>query len=424
MIFLLLLLCCAPLSAFADESKFAVSEINLIGNQVTKPWVIERELRFDVEDSVNTNDLEAARLRLLSLGIFNNVRIDYDSEGAVTVQVSEQFRYIPVTGASAIEGSLSDALRDPSRMLDVVVFTAGLADINHRGNAGMVGILTEFGARTGLSLQYSTRWLSPRKPFSLRFGLFSMRISDRHASVLGVSRRLRNDGAYIDISTRRGAPSRVGLAMRYDHIKDRADEFSSGALHDVAWFSPYIILDRRNLEWYPTDGLFIRGDLDNAFGSSSFIRSRATASCYIPVTSGTRPLLFAARAIGGTAQDRAPAWAHYYFGFYDKLRGYASVQTEATSYLAAEFEMRFPITPEYSFDFPWFGRYGDDIPFWIGGGFFFQRAQTQFGGARNDVYAYGTAFHFRFPYVQILEASVARNRDNEYDVVLETGIRF
>lgn len=55
---------------------------------------------------------------------------------------------------------------------------------------------------------------------------------------------------------------------------------------------------------------------------------------------------------------------------------------------------------------------------------FFERAQTQLAGLRNDVYAYGASLHFRFPYVQILEASVARNRDNEFDVVFEHGIRF
>ena len=406
------------------EPRFQVAEIVLIGNHVTKPWVIERELHFDVEDSVSISDLEAARLRLLSLELFNNVHVDYDDEGVVTVQVSEQFRFIPVTGASAVEGSFNDALKDPSRIMDIVVFTAGVADINHRGNGGAVGVLTEFGARTGVNVQYKTRWLSQRKPLALNFGLFSMRISDRHASVLGVARRLRNDGAYVDVATRRGAPSRLGLILRYDHVKDPDDIFSEGALYDVAWISPYLILDRRNLEWYPTNGMFARGDLDVASGTASFLRSRAVLSVYRPLTKGRRPLLIAARAIGGTLQDHTPSWGHFFFGFYDKLRGYSSVQTEAANYLAGEIELRFPITREVSFDVPLAGRYGDDIPFWIGGALFFERAQTQLAGLRNDVYAYGASLHFRFPYVQILEASVARNRDNEFDVVFEHGIRF
>ena len=78
--FILVLLLCSPLLAQCSPT-FQVSEIVLIGNQITKPWVIERELRFDVEDSVTAKDLETARLRLLSLGIFNNVRVDLDDEG-------------------------------------------------------------------------------------------------------------------------------------------------------------------------------------------------------------------------------------------------------------------------------------------------------------------------------------------------------
>jgi outer membrane protein assembly factor BamA len=424
MIFLFAIFCLFTSLFAQDEPRFQVAEIVLIGNQVTKPWVIERELHFDVEDSVSASDLDAARLRLLSLELFNNVHVDYDEEGVVTVQVSEQFRFIPVTGASAVEGSFGDALKDPGRIMDIVVFTAGVADINHRGNGGMVGVLTEFGARTGFSVQYKTRWLSPRKPIALHFGLYSMRISDRHASVQNISRRLENRGAFFDVATRRGAPSRLGLVLRYDHIQDPVDAFSPGARYDVAWISPYVILDRRNLEWYPTNGFFARGDIDFASGKSAFVRSRAALSIYRPLTRGKRPLLIAARGIGGTLQDNTPTWGRYFFGFYDKLRGYASVQTEAANYLAGEIEMRFPISPEYVFDVPFVGRYGDDIPFWVGGGLFFQRAQTQLAGLRDDVYAYGAALHFRFPYVQILEASVARNRDDDIDVVFETGIRF
>ena len=251
MLILLVLLLCSPLFA-TDSTPFQVSEIVLVGNLITQPWVIERELRFDVEDSVTTEDLEAAHLRLLSLGIFNNARVDYDDEGVVTVQVSEQFRFIPVFGADAVEGSLGDALKEPDRIMDIVVVTAGVADINHRGTGAVVSALGEFGARSGLSIEYRTRWLSPRKPVALSFGLRSMRVSDRHASVLGYSRRLRNDRAYFDIATKRSAPSRVGVLLKYDRVKE-GDEFpATGINYETVWIAPCIILECRTLEWYPT----------------------------------------------------------------------------------------------------------------------------------------------------------------------------
>lgn len=422
-IVLLILLLCSSLVANA-ETPFRVSKIVLSGNRVTKPWVIERELRFQVNDSISTADLEKAKLRLLSLAIFNNVRVENDANGVVTVHVSEQFRFIPILNADPVEGSLNDALKDPGSLMDIVVFTAGVADINHRGNAGMVGVLTEFGARTGLSVQYRTRWLARNKPVALLMGVYSLKISDRHASVNGLSRRLRNNGAYVDVATRRGAASRLGIQLRFDHVEERDTAPAAGYRHDVGWVSPYFILDRRDLEWYPTNGMFMRGDVDQAFGSVQFVRSRLSASTYLPFTKGLRSFVLAARAYGGTLQDATPPWARYYFGFSDKFRGYASTQIEAANFLAGELELRFPITREVTYDVPLVGRYGEDIPFWLGGALFFERAQTQLDGTRNDIYAYGAALHVRFPYVQVIEMSTAYNRENELDIVFETGVRF
>ncbi|MBK6764973.1 MAG: BamA/TamA family outer membrane protein [bacterium] len=423
MLFLYLLFLAAPLFA-APELRFQVAEISLIGNHVTKPWVIERELHFDVEDSVSVDDLEAARLRLLSLGIFNNVRVDHDEEGAVTVEVSEQFRFIPVFGADAVEGSFNDALKEPKRLMEIIVFTVGVADLNHTGAAATVNVLGEFGARSGVSVDYRTRWLAQRMPYYLGFGLRSLRISDRHAAVLGVSRKLRNDRAYLEFATRSGAPSRLGLALRYDHVKEEDRAPADGNEYHTAWANPYIVFDRRNLEWYPTDGVFVRGDLDQAFGTIPFTRSRAVAAAYLPLVHCSRGPAVAARAYGGTTQDKTPPWARYYFGFGEKFRGYSSVKTEAANYLAAECELRFPITREITYDVPLVGRYGQDIPFWLGGSLFMQRAQTQIDGTRTDMWAYGAALHIRFPYVQILEASIARNRDDDLDLVFSTGLRF
>lgn len=423
MFILWLLLLASPL--FAEPApKVQVAEIVLVGNMVTKPWVIERELHFDVEDSISTEDLEAARLRLLSLGVFNNVRVDYDDEGAVTVQVSEQFRFIPVLGTDAVEGAFSDALKEPSRLMEIVVFTVGVADINHRGSGAMVGVLGEFGARSGLNVEYRTRWLSQRYPYAMSFGLRSLRVSDRHASVLGYSRRLRNDRAFFELATRSGAPTRVGLNLRYDHIKEDDLLPATGKNYDTGWINPFISLDRRNLEWYPTSGIFLRGDIEQAVGTVSFMRSRAVAACYIPLAAGARGPSIAARAYGGTAQNNTPAWARYYFGFVDKFRGYSSIQTEAANYLAAECELRFPITREITYDVPLAGRYGQDIPFWLGGALFIQRQQTQLDGLRDDGYAYGAALHIRFPYVQVFEISAAQNRSKDFDFVFSTGLRF
>ncbi|MCB9367262.1 MAG: BamA/TamA family outer membrane protein [Calditrichaeota bacterium] len=421
---LLLPLLCLLFYSCACAQSFVVSKIELTGNRTTKDWVILRELRFSVGDSVSSDDLEFARLRLLSLQLFNNVRVTSDDQNVVQVTVSEQFRFIPILAASPVEGTLNDALKQPDRIMHIVVFSVGGADINHMGTGADVGVFGEFGARSGLNVKYRTRWFSQALPLAIEFGGQSLEISDRHSTVLGLERKLRNNRAYIKLATRSGAPSRLGLALMYDGVQPKQQTPGLKDNYDIAWIAPFVILDRRNLEWYPTDGLFVRGDLEQAIGSDLFTRSSGIAALYLPFASGARAPVLASRLYGGTTTNSAPPWAHYYHGFSTGFRGYSSVQTEAESFLSGECEFRFPITRETSYNVPYVGRYGKDIPFWIGGAVFAERAETRLDGARNNVWAVGAALHVRFPYVQVVEASISRNRDNDFDIVFESGVRF
>lgn len=411
-------------ACFAQDAEFLVTDIEIIGNQTTKEWVILRELRFDTEDMVTRDELDQARLRLLSLGIFNNVRIDTDEEGVVTIQVSEQFRYIPVFDVSPVEGTINDALEKPGEAGKILVVTLGAADINHQGSSALAAATAQVGARTGFSLDYSSRWLSPKLPIVLRFGGRVMKVSDRHASVLGYELKSKGEVGYIEVATRRGAPSRVGLQLFYQGLHESNEFPARGRDYSSLFINPFVALDRRNLEWYPTEGLYARADAEYVLDSPDFVRSRAIAAAYIPFASGGRGPSLAARLYGGTSDSKTPTWAHYYFGFADEVRSYASEQTEAANYLSGEMELRFPITREITYDVPFVGRYGQDIPFWLAGALFVERAQLSLDGNREDLMGYGGALHIRFPYVQVFELSYAWNRDGEGQFVAATGVRF
>jgi outer membrane protein assembly factor BamA len=408
----------------AQEASFQVTGIEIIGNQTTKEWVILRELQFDADDTVTRDELDLARLRLLSLGIFNNVRIDTDEEGVVTIQVSEQFRYIPVFDVSPVEGTINDAFKRPGEAGKILVVTFGAADINHQGSSALAAATAQVGARTGFSLDYSSRWLSRSLPIVLRFGGRVMKISDRHASILGYERKSQSEVGYIEVATRRGAPSRIGLQLFYQGLHESKEFPSQGRNYSSLFINPFVALDRRNLEWYPTEGIYARTDIEYVLDSPDLVRSRAIAAAYIPFASGGRGPSLAARLYGGTSDSKTPTWAHYYFGFADEVRGYASVQTEAANYLSGEMELRFPLTREITYDVPWVGRYGQDIPFWLAGALFVERAQLSLDGARKDLLGYGGALHLRFPYVQVFELSYAWNRDGEGQFVAATGVRF
>ncbi|MCC6476273.1 BamA/TamA family outer membrane protein [bacterium] len=422
LVLLILLVCVAP--GFAQDAAIQVSAIEIIGNQTTKEWVILRELQFDAEDRVTREELDRARLRLLSLGIFNNVRIDTDDEGVVTIQVSEQFRYIPVFDVSPVEGTINDALTKPGDAMKILVVTFGAADINHRGTSALAAATAQVGARTGFSLDYSSRWLSPSLPIVLRFGGRAVRVSNRHASVLGYELKSKSEVAYVEVATRRGAPSRIGLQFLYQGLHESDEYPAQGRDYSSLFINPFVALDRRNLEWYPTEGIYARTDIEYVLDSPDFVRSRGIAAAYVPFAKGGRGPSIAARLYGGISDSKTPAWAHYYFGFADEVRGYASEQAEAANFLSGEMELRFPITREITYDVPLVGRYGQDIPFWLGGALFVERAQLSLDGAREDLLGYGGAVHLRFPYVQVFEFSYAWNQNGEGQFIMATGVRF
>jgi outer membrane protein assembly factor BamA len=424
---LILLLLCTPLFAQdgdATAEDFVIQDIQIIGNNHTKEWVIRRELNFKIGDRIFLDDMEVARNRLLNLQIFNNVFIEGDEEGIVTVEVSEQFQYIPIAGLSATDGRTQDAFTDFSKFFDIMTATVGFADLNHRGNGATASGSFAFGASTGFTLAYSSRWFSPHLPLRVKMGLHTLLVSDKHASVMDSTRRLRSQSAFVSFGTRAGARTQLGTELRFQRIVRKKPRQFERSEYNSYWISPFAILDHRDLEWYPSNGAFAKASFDAVSGDTPFVRSQYMISNYIPLSTKHRPALVAMRFAGATATASTPDWAHYYFGFTSLLRGYSSQKSEASTYLLGDLELRIPVSKERTYNIPILGQYGRNVPFWWGLVFFGERAQLQLSGLRQETWAAGAGIHVRVPWVQIVELVWAYNRDSEHDFIIQSGVLF
>lgn len=416
-------------ACFAQESDegvegFVIRDIEIIGNNHTKEWVIRRELHFEVGDRILFDDMEAARNRLLNLQIFNNVFIEGDDEGTVTVEVSEQFQYIPLAGLSATDGRTQDAFTDLNKFFDIMTATVGFADLNHRGHGGIASGSFRFGASTGFALTYSTRWLSPKLPIRFKTGLRTLLVSDKHASVLDTTRRLRDQQAFVLFGTREGAKKRLGAQLMFQRIVRKTPQPTERRQYRTFWVSPFAILDRRNLEWYPSTGFLAKVSGDAVTGDTPFVRSQYMIADYLPLVDKHRPPVVALRLAGATTTASTPDWAHYYFGFSSLLRGYSSIKSEASTYLLGDVELRIPVSRERLYNIPILKSYGHNIPFWWGLVFFGERAQLQLHGTRQETWAAGAGIHVRVPWVQIVELVWAYNNESDHDVVIQSGVLF
>lgn len=424
-----LLLALAVGSGLTAAPRFKVSALQMTGNRITKPWVLERELGFAPGDFVDSTGFLYARNRLHNLSIFNDVVVARAGGDTVGISVNESWHYLPVLALSLTDGQVSDihSLKD---MFDIATLMFGGSDINFRGTAARLYALGEVGATEGVSLAYDTRWLSPSLPLAATLRFQNMRITDRHSSVLDSSRHLRLIRLSALAATRRGAPSRIGAELRYDAVQQEEASPAEGRTDRTFWVTPFAIIDRRKLEWYPGPGSYADVRANIVTGTAEFVRTQGELRGYFPIEScwflrdDHRPAMLALRVRGATSANATPSWAHYYAGFNDAFRGYRGDKFEAAGYLAAEAELRLPLTRERTYNVGSLGGYGRRLPWGLSVVFAAERFEQQLDGHRDNGLAGVAGLLVRLPIVQLVECDLEWNRDHKTSFALSTGIRF
>ena len=417
-------------SAFAKDSVLVVQKIDIHGLKSVRQWVVERELQFAVGDSVSTEELDAAHKRLHNLAVFNDADVSTDSVGTVTIEVSEAWPLLPILSVGFTEGDISDVLEDPSTFWDNVSILLGVRHYNITHNADQLFAFAQLGIANGFYFGYSSRWLSPHLPVAVRSKVQYLTVTDKHASVLDSSRKMRDNGFSLDVMTRQGGHDRLGLGLAYQYIDQESDWPAEGKTYNTVWISPLAGLDYRDLEWWPSRGGYAESRVNFAIGTEKFIRSQYNLRGYIPLRSyfpptiPHRPPVLAMTISAATSTSNTPSFAHYYFGFEQGFRGYRNVQTESAGFIVADAELRFPITGESTYNVPFIGRWGRRWPIGMAGVLFVQRGELQLDNTRTPLFAYGGGVYLRVPYVQIVELGLAVNRDAEHEFSLKLGVGF
>jgi len=102
-----LLFICSSQNIFCqifDESKkdtfsFIVDSIKISGNDITEEFIIQRELTFEIGDTLNQHDIDYNEERIFSLGIFNKVELKSQIENELNIlniKVEESWYIYPI----------------------------------------------------------------------------------------------------------------------------------------------------------------------------------------------------------------------------------------------------------------------------------------------------------------------------------------
>lgn len=128
-----------------------VSGINIIGQEVTKEYIIRREIQHPVSAVLDTLIANEDRDRIENLGIFSHVSWDYlpkeDGTGELKYFVIESWRYLP--GVVPIYSEEYGW-----------IYSGGLIVNNFRGRDQTLSVGGEFGGRFAYGIEYSDPWIA------------------------------------------------------------------------------------------------------------------------------------------------------------------------------------------------------------------------------------------------------------------------
>jgi outer membrane protein insertion porin family len=334
-----------------------IGRIDITGNRRTLDAVIRRELRIADGDAYNKTLVEAARLRLMKLGYFKEVKITKEPGPApdrVNLTVAVQEEQTGVLGFSAGYSSSQGVIGDVSYTERNLMGTGQYLEVKLSGS---------FSGNEGLTVS----WTEPRfLDRNLSFGVDAFVKNADYTAATGYL-----VAGYEDF--RAGGSLRLAAAL--------SDTLTVGTNYTLMWENVYnvdpnaslavkqiqgsalissvgysAIYDTRDNKRKPTQGFYIKGtqDLAGAGGDVNYIRSTADLRAYYPLT---QDIVLAGRTMGGTITGWGGQSVRVVDAFYkggETIPGFAPAgigprdattgdALGGTTFYSATTELRFPL---------------------------------------------------------------------------------
>jgi len=404
-----------------------ISAFAVIGNEVTQPEIIVRELPMEVGDTIDLEEIEFAKSRIYSLGLFTRVDISWPPLDSTTliIEVEERWYLYPVPMAGIVE-----------RDWEHWYFGLGVKHDNFRGWNEKIFAGFVLGYNPWVSLSYSNPWILGDDQFFTTTGFSWSRVENK-------SQESRGEGPNFDeihyavsemFGKRLDAYHSVWSFLAYNYIE--VTENRTGRTLDPSGIDRFLSVgfgaahDTRNLQEYPTSGIYSSATITKkGFGIgevdmvSYSLDMRAYQPVYRDVSLGVR---FFTRLSSGPA---IPNYAHHFFGFSERIRGHFHRELEGENSAAAFAELRIPIVKELYITVP-------EVPIrqfatWKLG--FYAALFADIGTVwdRHDRPAdtdlprgYGAGLHFLFPYGVVLRLDRAWNEYGVGEWIIDVGASF
>jgi outer membrane protein assembly factor BamA len=428
MFLFLALLLISPLTSQAQDLfppySTPIDTIVISGNTSTREYVILNEMSLKPGATPTHEAIQYDRARIYSLGLFTRVDILLDTLGtrqALRVTVSERWHYFPVPIVGFRDG-------DPSR----AYYGLGFRHNNFRGRNQKLFGSAVFGYNPSAQLSFYEPLIDAGRRLSFSTGASFSRVRNRseiEANATGDFEELHYDLA-VGLGKRLSLFETVSFSLAYQVVEissyrpsrtvsptgiDRF--FTAGAGYSY---------DTRDLGEYASRGRFI-GLTAYRYGLGtsevSFTRFNADLRTYIPLGAS---FTLAGRVTGSIiAGDAVPSYAHAYFGYGERIRGYFKTVLEGEDLLGSSVELRYTLLPLRVFRMT--GTFlPDEFTVWQFGislALFADAGTTWFRHeplTMNGVLAgYGAGIRFLLPYGIVARTEYAINNQRRGEFILD-----
>ena len=403
---------------FASEQHFVISQIQIMGNAITKPFVILKEIQTRPGDVVTLARLESDRKRIESLGIFNYVEMELVREeetAKLVITVTEQWYVYPYPVIKRIEKSW-----------DKFSFGGGFKYKNFRGRNEHLQLEGYRGYRDQLKFEYTIPWLFQHRNISVAFGAFW---ENRKGNSQTVEAFMVDQFTVSTIIGRRfGYHTSFSLGGGFSAISIAGEKtltLSSGGQDKFPLLQTIFTFDTRDYVYYPHQGTFINlyatqyGYSGNAVNYQQY---GADFRKYVPLPKGT---VLAGKIAFDKSRGTVPIYNQFFLGYDFRLRGHYYEHHEGENRLMAGAEFRFPILPvdHYSlYQDTAFENLFKDLKFGISGAFFYDTGSVWNQDIplrkKQLLHGFGFGLNFHVPYLEILRLEYAVNTNFSGEAIL------
>jgi outer membrane protein assembly factor BamA len=416
--------------AFADEvdttSARIIRSVQIVGNKVTKPYVILREMSLHAGDTLSNTSLERNQDRIYNLGLFNKVSIAHRDSADVTdivVNVVERWYIWPVPIFS---------LR--SRAVNSASYGLELMDQNFLGRDERVSASYSTGYDRAASLTYQTPRVRDNDDVYIR-AMFQYRDShtlDYNSDILFEQ---INQTASVSLGKRIGYYQTLIGTVGYQMWQ--LPDTSLGRTVSPNGTDRFIELgldytyDARNIREYPTDGWYVDvAALSNGLGGESTVKNFRLATDVRTYASLSDNFSLGLRGFGSfVAGGAVPMYHRIFLSNRLGIRGYNQREFTGEELMGASVEVRMPIiSPRFItlnfFDIHQFNtmRFGVYAALFADAGKIWFRSDNF-----NDVpwlASSGIGLHFLLPYSFILRTELSVNALGQIRLGANGGVAF